>query len=50
MGQEYDVIVAGGGLSGVLATVKILSALPDAKILLLENFLGGRLRSTDQAF
>ncbi|MBM4251110.1 MAG: FAD-dependent oxidoreductase [Deltaproteobacteria bacterium] len=42
----YDVIVAGGGISGIMAAAKIAVANPHAKILLIdkEPVLGGRLR------
>ena len=48
--QEFDVIIAGGGLSGALTACKLLSSLPNAKILILEKekFSGGRLRTTDK--
>ena len=48
MAQNYDVIIAGGGLSGVLTACKILSALPNARILVLEKEknAGGRLRTS----
>lgn len=50
MSQAYDVVIAGGGLSGVLSACKILSSLPNARILILEKekFSGGRLRTTDR--
>lgn len=50
MTQNYDAIIAGGGLSGALTACKILSSLPNAKILILEKekFSGGRLRTTDK--
>ncbi|MEN9834472.1 MAG: dependent oxidoreductase, partial [Pseudomonadota bacterium] len=46
--QIYDVIVAGGGISGVMAAAKIAAANPNAKVLLIEKeaALGGRLRQS----
>jgi predicted NAD/FAD-dependent oxidoreductase len=46
--KSFDIIVAGGGLAGVLAAARLALAKPDAKIALLEMepLLGGRLRST----
>ncbi len=46
--QIYDVIVAGGGISGVMAAAKIAALNPNARILLIEKeaALGGRLRQS----
>ena len=51
MENSYDVIIAGGGLAGILAAVKLHQAQPDLSILLLEKEaqLGGRLRRQDVA-
>lgn len=48
MEKAYDIIVAGGGPSGVLAAARMALANPELKILVLEkeSFLGGRLKST----
>lgn len=45
----YDVVIAGGGMSGVLAAARLASAQPGLKILLLEreSRLGGRLQATE---
>jgi glycine/D-amino acid oxidase-like deaminating enzyme len=45
----FDVIVAGGGIAGVLAAARLAVTRPELKIALLEreSFLGGRARSTD---
>lgn len=47
--QSFDVIVAGGGIAGVLAAARLAAGRPELKIALLEKeaFLGGRARSTD---
>lgn len=47
----YDVIIAGGGASGILAAARIAAAHPGARILVLEReaVLGGRLRATEPA-
>jgi flavin-dependent dehydrogenase len=46
--QIYDIIVAGGGLSGCLAAARLAHAHPATRILLIEKeaTLGGRLRSS----
>lgn len=46
--SHYDVIIAGGGLSGVLSALNIRNALPKARILIIEKeeVAGGRLRTT----
>lgn len=49
--ENYDVIVVGGGLAGVLSVIRMVRSNPNLKILLIEknSVLGGRLRSTHQA-
>jgi protoporphyrinogen oxidase len=46
--QSYDVVIAGGGMSGILAAAFLASSRKDLKIHLLEseNYFGGRLRSS----
>lgn len=45
--KQYDVIIAGGGVSGVLAAARLAYARPDLTIAILEReaSLGGRLRA-----
>ena len=45
MNESYDVIIEGGGISGLLAAHRIAKTRPDAKVLLLEKESrpGGRL-------
>jgi glycine/D-amino acid oxidase-like deaminating enzyme len=45
--KTFDVIIAGGGCSGLLTAARLADAHPDMKILVLEKeeVLGGRLRS-----
>jgi glycine/D-amino acid oxidase-like deaminating enzyme len=49
MSQAYDAIVAGGGLSGILAVARLALMNPQGRYLLLEKepVLGGRLRTTN---
>ncbi len=49
--QYYDVIVAGGGISGLSCTEAILRRAPGAKVLCLEasERLGGHIRSVRRA-
>lgn len=44
--ENFDVVVAGGGMAGVLAAARIALARPDLKLAILERepVLGGRLR------
>lgn len=46
--KAFDVIVAGGGMAGVLAAARLAAANPERRIVLLEkdSVLGGRLRAT----
>ena len=46
---KWDYIIAGGGISGTLCALKLISKKPDAKILMLEkdSRVGGRLRVSD---
>lgn len=46
MDQHFDVIIAGGGMSGALTRARIQRAQPDKRILVLEKepTLGGRLQ------
>ena len=51
----YDVIIAGGGVAGVLAAARLAAVRPELRIALLEreSTLGGRLRaaaSSERAF
>jgi glycine/D-amino acid oxidase-like deaminating enzyme len=48
--QSYDVIIAGGGMSGILAAINLAVTRKDLKVHLLESesFFGGRLRSTQR--
>ena len=50
MEEKFDVIIAGGGIAGVLAATRINEVNPNARILLLEKEprLGGRLKSTSK--
>jgi len=45
--KSFDVVVAGGGCSGILTAARLADAHPDIKILVIEKeeALGGRLRS-----
>ncbi len=45
---KFDVVVVGGGLAGLLSSVRIARRIPGLNILLVERHgqLGGRLRST----
>ena len=49
MSEEFDIIVAGGGISGCLAARRLHERFPDKRIVLIERdqIVGGRLRSTD---
>ena len=51
MTQNYDVIIVGGGLSGILTAAKINAEFPAKKVALFEadHALGGRLASLDPA-
>ena len=46
----FDLVIVGGGLSGILAGARVARECGDKKILLLEKDeqLGGRLRSSEQ--
>lgn len=48
--QAADIVIAGGGLAGVLAAARLAAAHPTARIVLLEKdaVLGGRLRTTSK--
>lgn len=43
----YDIIIAGGGISGLYTAYKLLKYYPNSKILIIEknNYLGGRIKS-----
>lgn len=47
MHSKYDIIIVGGGISGLYSAYKILKMAPEIKLLVLErykkNWLGGRL-------
>lgn len=47
MHNKYDIIIVGGGISGLYSAYKILKMAPETKLLVLErykkNWLGGRL-------
>lgn len=49
MSQAYDAVVAGGGLSGILAVARLALMNPQGRYLLLEKepVLGGRLRTSN---
>jgi hypothetical protein len=48
--REFDVLIAGGGLAGVLAAARLTASFPHIKVALLEKSpqVGGRLRSSLQ--
>ena len=48
-GEEYDLVIVGGGLSGLTAAVTYREARPDARILILENHddFGGHARRNE---
>lgn len=48
MVKSFDVIVAGGGLSGLLAAARLVASKPGTKVAVFEReaVLGGRLRGT----
>ena len=43
----YDIIISGGGISGLYCAYKLLLNNPYYKILLIEknNYLGGRIKT-----
>ncbi len=45
--NHYDVIIVGGGLSGLTAAYRLRQAQPDTRLLVIEahNRLGGRIKS-----
>lgn len=47
---DFDIVVAGGGIAGVLTAARLALAVPQARIGLLEKdpTLGGRLRGTNR--
>jgi hypothetical protein len=47
--NNYDILIAGGGLSGLLALTRFRQIHPSARIVLIEKEqrLGGRLRTAD---
>ena len=49
MSHSFDAIIAGGGLSGLLAAARLALMHPEGRFLLLEKepVLGGRLRTTN---
>lgn len=49
IGEEYDLVVVGAGISGLAAAVTYLDARPDARILLLDNHddFGGHARRNE---
>lgn len=51
-GQEYDVVIVGGGLSGLTAAHQIRRENPKARILILENHddFGGHARRNEFRF
>lgn len=44
-GDQYDVIVIGGGMGGVAAAVELANAGKKVVLLQANNYLGGRLKS-----
>ena len=50
MTTSYDILVAGGGLSGAIIAGRLHERFPDKTIAIVEKepLLGGRLRTTDQ--
>ncbi|MCX6104219.1 MAG: FAD-dependent oxidoreductase [Proteobacteria bacterium] len=46
--KPYDLLIAGGGIAGILAAAKFAAAHPNSRILLVERetVLGGRLRQS----
>ncbi len=48
--MEFDVVIAGGGLGGVLSAARLNTLFPEARVALLEKSsqVGGRLRSSLQ--
>lgn len=37
MAEEYDVVIIGAGLSGLVAAYTVLKEMPSAKIVVLES-------------
>jgi glycine/D-amino acid oxidase-like deaminating enzyme len=50
LAMEFDVVIAGGGLSGVLTAARLHASFPEARVALVEKSpqVGGRLRSSLQ--
>ncbi len=48
--KNYDIVIAGAGLTGLLAGIRLRQTYPSAKILILEKEQspGGRLRTPDE--
>lgn len=49
MSETYDIIIAGGGVSGILLANRVALQNPEQRVLLIEkeSYIGGRIRDTD---